>query len=106
MVVVGRDAQPVGVHLAQLGQALVPELAVPRVVIRVAAEHHLDVELGHGGDPAAEHLEQSHLRPLVIAHSARGLFDGEEARQLAPVPGRERRTRFRVIGHEGILTAT
>ena len=87
----GGTRQAIVVHLAQLGQPLVPQLGVPGVVIGVAAEHHLHVELGNGRDPAAEHLEQAHLGPLVVADAARRLLDGEQAGQLPAVPGRERR---------------
>ena len=82
----GRDAEAVGVHLAQLGQALVPQLGVPGVVVAVGAEAHLDVELGHGGDPAAERLEQAHLDPLVVTDAAGRLLHVEEAGKLAAVP--------------------
>ena len=81
----GGHGQPVGVHLAQLGQPLVPQLGVPGVVVAVGAETHLHVELGHGGDPAAERLEQLHLDPLVVADAPSGLLDGEE-------PGSSRRS--------------
>ena len=98
-LVVGRQREPVGVHLPQLGQPLVPQLGMPRVVVAVGAEPHLDVELGHGGHPAAQHLEEPHLDPLVVADPARRLLDGENAGQLTPVPRRERRSRPLRIGH-------
>ncbi len=72
-----RHGEPLGVHLPQLGQALVPQLGVPGVVVAVGAEAHLHVELGHGGDPAAERLEQAHLDPLVVADPAGRLLDVE-----------------------------
>ena len=92
--VVRRNRQPVGVHLAQLGQPLVPQLRVPGVVIRVPAEHELHVELGNGRDPAAEHLEEAHLGPLVVADAAGRLLDLEQAGELTAVPGGERRARL------------
>ena len=79
-LVVGREREAVGVHLAQLGQALVPQLGVPGVVVAVGAEAQLHVELGHGGHPAAEHLEQAHLDPLVVADPAGRLLHAEDAR--------------------------
>ena len=98
-LVVGRLGEAVGVHLPQLGQALVPQLGVPGVVVAVGAEAHLHVELGHGGHPAAERLEQLHLDPLVVADPAGRFLDVERAGQLAPVPWRERRSRLLRIGH-------
>ena len=93
-LVVRRHGEPVRVHLPQLGQPLVPQLGVPRVVVAVGAEAHLHVELGHGGDPAAERLEQPHLDPLVVADPPSGLLDVERARELPAVPRRERRPRL------------
>ena len=99
MRVVGGHGEPVGVHLAQLGKALVPQLGVPGVVVAVGAEAHLHVELGHRGHPAAERLEQLHLGPLVVADATRGLLHVEQPGQLAPVPRRKRCSRLVRIGH-------
>src|SRR5207237_70125 len=80
-------------------EALVPQLGVPGVVVAVGAEAHLDVELGHGGDPPAEGLEQAHLDPLVVADPLRRLLDAERTGQLPAVPRRERRSRLLRFGH-------
>ena len=87
---VGGHGQPLGLHLAQLGKALVPEVGVPCVVIAVRSETHLDVELGHGGNPATQRLEQLHFGPLVIANATSGFGHVETARQITPVPRCER----------------
>ena len=92
--------EPLGVHLAQLGETLVPQLGVPGVVVALPAEDELHVELGDGGDPAAERLEEAHLDPLVVADAAGGLDDAEEPGQLAPVPGRKGGTGLARFGHE------
>ena len=84
--VVGRHGQPLGLHLAQFGQALVPQVGVPRVVVAVRAEAHLHVELGDRGDPAAERLEQLHLGPLVVTDPARRLDDVERTRAVRAGP--------------------
>ena len=84
--VVGRLGEPIGVHLAQLGQPLVPQLGVPGVLVAVGAEAHLHVELGHRGDPAAERLEQLHLGPLVVADATCRLLDVERARAARAGP--------------------
>ena len=102
---VRRHVQALAVHLPQLGQALVPPLGVLGVELGVPAEHELHVELGHGGDPAAEHLEQAHLGPLVVADPPGGLLDREDPGQLPAVPGREGRARFRVVASSGAFSA-
>ena len=98
-LVVRGHGQPVRVHLAQLGQALVPQLGMPRVVVAVGAETHLHVELGHGGDPAAQRLEELHLDPLVVADSPSGVLHVERARNLPAVPRSEWCPRLVRIGH-------
>ena len=97
--VIGRLREPVGVHLPQLRQPLVPQLGVPRVLVAVGAEADLHVHLGDGRHPAAERLEQTHLHPLVVADTARRLLDAEQSRELAPVPRCKRRAGRREIAH-------
>ena len=90
---VGRHGEPLGLHLAQLGEPLVPQVGVPRVVVAVRAETHLHVEFGDRGDPPAERLEELHLGPLVVADPSGGLDDVERTRQVSTIPGCERGTR-------------
>src|SRR5690606_28450688 len=81
------------------GQALVPEVGVPGVVVAVGAEPQLHVQLGDGGHPPAERLEQAHLDPLVMADAPRRLLDGEAPRELPAVPRGERRPRPLRVSH-------
>ena len=94
--------QPLGLHLAQFGQPLVPQVGVPRVVVAVRAEAHLHVELGDRGDPAAERLEQLHLGPLVVTDPPRRLDDVERTGQVAPVPRSERRSTVDGVSVDGL----
>src|SRR5438270_5257964 len=97
--VVRRLGEAVGVHLAELRKALVPEVGVPRVLVAVRAETDLDVHLGDGRHPSAEGLEEAHLHPLVVADAASRLLHAEQPRQLTPVPRSERRARHGGVRH-------
>jgi uncharacterized protein YcnI len=96
---IGRHGEAVLVHLPELGEPLVPELGVPCVVVAVGAHPELDVELWDGGHPSPERFEEAHLDPLVDADAPGGLVDGEDPRQLAPVPRCECGSWLSWVGH-------
>src|SRR5206468_8008673 len=47
----------------------------------------------------AEHLEESHLGPLVVADAPGRLLDRKQSGELSAVPGGERRARLARLGH-------
>jgi hypothetical protein len=96
---VGWLDEALGAHLPELGETLDPQLGVPGVVVAVPAQGRLHVELGDGGHPPAERLEEPHLDPGVVADPPGRLLHGEQAGELAAVPGSERGAGSRGVAH-------
>src|SRR5690606_28382078 len=87
------------------GEALVEQLRVPGVVVAVRPEARLHVDLGRRCDPPADHLEQAHLEPRVVAEATCSGLGVEDARDLPPVPRRDGWTVRGGVAHACILTA-